>query len=274
MRDTFVFRSAAGEKRSRDEMEGEDSEELAFRGCSSWDLETCLEDVEGLHFAWTHKKAKEYAIPEAYTKLGYVIEVSPFHLYMTGATMHHGAQWYTYSKFEIEDKNKPVVWEELVELVHSWKTAIQELQTAAQEAVAVPERTLATYLQTKRWKPPDADVQKLLETADEQSCPEWNDEERVALLENWKRMVYAAVRAAPWNYPGPSDEFVAEGGDVYKCVQKITEYKLHENDHTEEDGNDHTEEVVYSSIPLSPLGTPEARTQFLNWLGDTAGPGE
>jgi hypothetical protein len=70
MRDTFVFRSL-GEKRSRDEMEGDASEEVAFRGCSSWDLVTCLEDVEGLHFAWTHEKAMDYAIPERYTELGY-----------------------------------------------------------------------------------------------------------------------------------------------------------------------------------------------------------
>ena len=80
-------------------------------------------------------------------------------------------------------------------------------------------------------------------------------------------MVYAAVRAAPWNYPGPSDEFVAEGGDVYKCVQKITEYMLDGNTDT------HTEEVVYpmnSSIPLSPLGTPAAQTEFTSWLQITS----
>lgn len=263
MRDTFVFR------------ESDASEEVAFRGCSSWDLETCLEDVEGLHFAWTHEKAIDYAIPEGYTELGYVVEVSPFHLYMTGATMHHGQQWVTYSDFKIEGQDQPVVWDLLVKMVVDWKSAIErgEVQTAAPETVH--ERTFATYLETKRWKLPDADTRKLLDTAGQQRCPEWNDEEQVDLLENWKRMVHAAVRAAPWNYPGPSDEFVADGGDVYKCVRKITEFKLKKKKEKKRKRkeNDHTEEVVYpmnSSIPLSPLGTPAAETEFTSWLRVTA----
>lgn len=228
--------------------------EMAYRGCT--ELYHCL---AGGHYSFDPLVTLDYALPDSFTPLGYVIEVSPLHLYLNGAEMQHGGQWWEhYDTFDVDDTDEPSIgWHSLTELVVSWANAKGNFRSAPEPAV----RTLASYLQTRRWMPPEPAMQALLDTVAHQPPPAWDS--GGPLLAQWKAMVHAAVRAAPWDQEGPStDEFVAVGGDVHACINKVTEYVLDER-------YDHTEEVVYERDASTPLGSRRAAAAFREWYRAT-----
>tara|TARA_B100000787_G_scaffold148951_1_gene120683 strand:- start:7499 stop:8227 length:729 start_codon:yes stop_codon:yes gene_type:complete len=227
-------------------------EEVAYCGYSR-DLQVCL---NGGHFTWDENVAEDYAVPEVCTQLGYVIEVSPLHLHLTGATMKHGGQWWNlYDKFEIEDTDKPQHWHDMVELVQSWVDEKDNLRSMSEPPR--DERTVASYLQTRRWMQPEPAMKALLDVAAHQPPPAWDS--GGPLLAQWKAMVHAAVRAAPWDRTGPStNEFVAEGGHVQACINKVTEY-------VNDDQCNRTHEVVYERDASTPLGSERAAAAFDDW---------
>ena len=140
--------------------------EMAYRGCT--ELDHCL---DGGHYSWDPSVAHDYAVPDGYSQLGYVIEVSPLHLYLTGATMQHGGQWWNYyDTFDVEDTEEPTEWESLTELVVSWANAKGNWRSEPEPAVP----TLASYLQTRRWMPPEPAMQALLDTVAHQPPPAWD----------------------------------------------------------------------------------------------------
>lgn len=233
--------------------------EMAYRGCG--DLDRCL---DGGHFSWDPSVAHDYAVPDGYSQLGYVIEVSPLHLYLTGATMQHGGQWWNYyDTFDIEDTEEPMEWASLTGLVVLWAWAKDDLRSKPEPPRS--ERTLASYLQTRRWMPPEPEMQALLDTVAHEAPPEWDS--GGPLLAQWKAMAHAAVRAAPWDQEGPStNEFVAEGGDVPACINKVTEYVLEKRDKR----YNRTEEVVYERDASTPLGSQRAHMAFREWYRATS----
>ena len=233
-------------------------EEFAYRGANGrYALEKC---IAGGHFSWDFETAKDYAVPEFYTELGYVIEVSPLWLYLTGADMQHGGQWWNfYDSFDVEDQSEPSYWLEMTKLVGAWRDAIAANELRGDDTSS--RRTEESYIQTLRWQRPTAAIASLLETAGAEPPPDWDSDE--TRLVDWKLMVHAAIRAAPWNHPGPgTNEFVATGGNVTACINKVTEYYTDAN-------YDRTVEVVYERGLDTPLGSLEAAEAFAKWYRES-----
>lgn len=243
----LVLHTEANKKRKFDDKNAAEDARvlnaLAYRG-QTVSLKSCL---DGGHFSFDEDTAYDYATSAGDTADGYLIEVNPLGMYLSGATFGRGSNWDT----KLRGHGEPY------EGILAWKEAVRNGRVS--NAAPTGPRTEQTFLLSTYWMQPTDYMRGLLDTVGSSDPPPYDElsaKPETELVQVWEQMALAAGSAAPWNFTMFSnvDEFTAKGFDVVRgAVTRVWEIHNFEKNR------------VFKRNPGSALGSAEALQQFRDW---------